>query len=629
MQGGRPSPESRVGQVLADRYRLDELLGEGGMGVVYRGEHVHMRKTVAVKLLHAQMTAIEEVVKRFEREAVAAGRIEHANVAGATDFGRLDDGTYYLVLEYVAGQSLREVIDRDGPLPVDRALGIARQIAAALGAAHQLDIVHRDLKPDNIQLVERGQSSDFVKVLDFGIAKLKREVGTQLTQLGTVFGTPQYMSPEQASGKVVDARADLYALGLMLHEMLTGEIAFDAADLGAVLAMQMTQPPAPLPPGTPAGVQALVADLLEKQPDARIQTAAEVIARIDALLGGPPRATEPSAHSLRFALASARTALPAAAQAASPPATSQPGRWRVALGDVARRLKATSQRKLGPLPVWGWAALGVAAVVGLSRLGGETAAPDVSAVTSADPATPAEGASGDDEGEAEEQAQVQELDPELQRVIALAKQGSQPALFALEQRDRNSRTAAEWLALAQGRMKRREVSEGLAAYAEALSKDRSLASNRTLLAALRYFAEREATGDAVLEFAAERLGSHGADLLFHVWSSTSRKTRATQRARELLDAAVVQQNMSEPLRIAMSLRKVESCADYRELLPLAERAGDRRSLLPLQQLVKTDGCGENGKQDCYPCLRGDAQLKAAITQVEMRSAPRFTTRRWR
>src|SRR5690606_4181260 len=151
MQGGRPSPESRVGQVLADRYRLDELLGEGGMGVVYRGEHVHMRKTVAVKLLHAQMTAIEEVVKRFEREAVAAGRIEHANVAGATDFGRLDDGTYYLVLEYVAGQSLREVIDRDGPLPVDRALGIARQIAAALGAAHQLDIVHRDLKPDNIQ----------------------------------------------------------------------------------------------------------------------------------------------------------------------------------------------------------------------------------------------------------------------------------------------------------------------------------------------------------------------------------------------------------------------------------------------------------------------------------------------
>src|SRR5258708_4468984 len=170
------------------------------MGAVYRAEHVLMKKPVAVKVLHREMTVMGEVVKRFEREAVAAGRIEHPNVAVATDFGKLDDGAFYLVLEYAPGRSLTKALKEDGAFAVERALLIARQVAAGLGAAHEAGIVHRDLKPDNIMLTERGGTKDFVKVLDFGIAKVMAtdEGGSALTRLGSVFGTPQYMSPEQA-----------------------------------------------------------------------------------------------------------------------------------------------------------------------------------------------------------------------------------------------------------------------------------------------------------------------------------------------------------------------------------------------------------------------------------------------
>src|SRR5688572_19605659 len=167
------------------------------MGVVYRAEHVHMKKAVAVKILHQHMTTMPEVVARFEREAVAAGRIEHPNVAGATDFGRLDDGSFYLVLEYIEGRSLSSLLGEGGALPTVRALAITRQIAEGLAAAHGAGIIHRDLKPENVMLVERDGISDWVKVLDFGIAKVPIEDAQKLTQIGTIFGTPQYMSPEQ------------------------------------------------------------------------------------------------------------------------------------------------------------------------------------------------------------------------------------------------------------------------------------------------------------------------------------------------------------------------------------------------------------------------------------------------
>src|SRR3954462_1366532 len=166
-----PEPKGLVGKVLSERYQIQALLGEGGMGAVYLAEHVLMHKRLAVKVLHQEMTRMPEIVARFEREAMAAAHIEHPNVAAATDFGKLADGSFFLVLEYVEGTSLRDVIAK-GPMELGRALHIAWQIAGALSRAHSLGIVHRDLKPENVMLVERDGDADFVKVLDFGIAKV-------------------------------------------------------------------------------------------------------------------------------------------------------------------------------------------------------------------------------------------------------------------------------------------------------------------------------------------------------------------------------------------------------------------------------------------------------------------------
>src|SRR5688500_474935 len=225
----RDAADPRLGTVLAERYRLHSLLGEGGMGKVYAAEHVLMKKRLAVKVLHRELTLVPEVVARFEREAMAAANIDHPNVAAATDFGRLADGSVFLVLEFVQGRSLREEIAL-GPMAVERALHIARQIGSGLRGAHLHGIVHRDLKPENIMLVEKEGDPDFVKVLDFGVAKVPiGEVptqGTPISRAGMVFGTPEYMAPEQALGEPVDGRADLYALGVMLFEMLAGERPF-------------------------------------------------------------------------------------------------------------------------------------------------------------------------------------------------------------------------------------------------------------------------------------------------------------------------------------------------------------------------------------------------------------------
>ena len=186
------------GQVVASRYRIIELLGRGGMGAVYRADHVHIKKSFALKILHPELTHQKEAVKRFEREAIAAARIDHPNVATAIDFGNLPSGEFYLVLDYVQGQSLRSLLQQEQQLSEVRTIRISRQIAAALAAAHAANIVHRDLKPDNVMLVDSNAETDFVKVLDFGIAKLRsEEVSNEpaITRFGTIFGTPEYMSP--------------------------------------------------------------------------------------------------------------------------------------------------------------------------------------------------------------------------------------------------------------------------------------------------------------------------------------------------------------------------------------------------------------------------------------------------
>ena len=268
-----------LGQTLSDRYRIDAVLGTGGMGAVYQAEHLLMHKRVAIKVLHPEMTRMPEVVARFEREAMAAAHIEHPNVAAATDFGKLADGSFFLVLEFVEGKSLRDEIEK-GPLSPERAVHITRQVLMALTRAHGLGIVHRDLKPENVMLVERDGDPDFVKVLDFGIAKVNvgdlgkstsgpKKSTAALTQAGLVYGTPEYMAPEQALAQDIDHRADLYALGVMLFEMLTGRRPFEADNPVQILGMVVSMPVPAMSktaPGVvvPEAVEQFARTLLEK-----------------------------------------------------------------------------------------------------------------------------------------------------------------------------------------------------------------------------------------------------------------------------------------------------------------------------------------------------------------------------
>jgi eukaryotic-like serine/threonine-protein kinase len=284
--------DPRVGTVV-DRYRLLSKLGGGGMGAVYRAEHAHLGRPVALKLLHPHLTSQRDVVERFFREARSASEVASEHIVQVTDFGTAADGVNFLVMELLSGESLKEAMDRDRPFTIPRAMQIGIQIAEALSAAHKKGVVHRDLKPANIVLEKRPQNPDFVKVLDFGIAKLtERGPGAAtLTQTGVVMGTPAYMSPEQASGAKVDARADVYALGIILYEMLVGRPPFVGDVVTQVLLAHVTTMPAPprtLRPDLPVDLEALVLRCLAKHPAGRPASMEEVAATLQLLLGTGP-----------------------------------------------------------------------------------------------------------------------------------------------------------------------------------------------------------------------------------------------------------------------------------------------------------------------------------------------------
>ena len=271
-----PPPDTNIGRVLDGKYRIDTRLGVGGMGAVYRGKHLMLDKTVAVKLIKAEHAATPDFARRFQREARAASSLTHPNIATAYDLGQTEDGMLYIAMEYVDGPSLKDVIRKEGQVPPARIVRILRQVASALSLAHRQNIVHRDLKPQNIMLAADAAGREVAKLVDFGIAKTFDEANT-LTATGFAMGTPQYMPPEQATGQPVDGRSDVYSLGIILYEMLIGDVPFNDPSTPAVLVKHMTQ--APEHPSTrrpdlvisPA-LEAVALRCLEKNPAARFQT---------------------------------------------------------------------------------------------------------------------------------------------------------------------------------------------------------------------------------------------------------------------------------------------------------------------------------------------------------------------
>jgi serine/threonine-protein kinase len=329
-------PPLAPGTVVAERYRIQELVGRGGMGAVYRAEHLTLGNTMAVKVLRGSHGAHPDIVRRFQREAVAASQIRHPGIVEVTDFGRTLDGRFYLAMEFVDGETLARRLGRAGAFLPSEAMELVQELARALGAAHARGIYHRDIKPENVLLAADGTA----KIADFGIARLAEGPrDARETAAGLIFGTPQYMSPEQAAGQRQDGRSDVYALGVLLYELLTGAPPFVGASATHVLAAHLLSPVPRLPDQGPHGpIPSTLADLvgrmMAKSAAERPATMVEVEVALDAVLAGhalpAPSAPRPTvrrrwvvAAGLAVLAATGGTLLVLRGRERPPPATRQ------------------------------------------------------------------------------------------------------------------------------------------------------------------------------------------------------------------------------------------------------------------------------------------------------------------
>jgi serine/threonine protein kinase len=395
--------DPRIGMVLQDRYRIVRVLGEGGMGTVYEGEHIVIKRRVAIKALHAQFAQNPEIVARFHREALAATSVGHANIVEVTDMGQFPDGSVFMVLEFLEGRDWSDDIEKQGPQPAAKTIRILSQVCDALDAAHAKGIVHRDLKPENIFLITRGDNADFAKVVDFGISKFHDSTDKSMTKTGTAMGTPYYMAPEQAQGKKdVGKSADIYSLGVILFQALTGQFPFDDESY-PMLVLKICTEPAPelglYRPDLPRELSDIVGRCLRKDPNQRFASCGDLKAALapyrnleddPSVSADAPPTSSLAASALRsgIALAGTMAATPAGLDAAphivaktnpgvTPP--SSPAARSMGAGSLADEDAASPSSK-SRAPLWGAIAglgvvfAGVAGMVAFQGPDGESAA---------------------------------------------------------------------------------------------------------------------------------------------------------------------------------------------------------------------------------------------------------------
>jgi eukaryotic-like serine/threonine-protein kinase len=287
VQKAASGPDPLIGRLINDRFQVVALIARGGMGKVYRAEQAPLGRVCALKVLNPNYAGDSdpEFHKRFFLEASIASKLTHPNTVTIFDYGRTDDDVYYIAMEYLEGRTLHRAIREEAPLPEERAAHVARQICRALREAHSLGVIHRDLKPANIYLVEHADEADFVKVLDFGLVKNVDGNAEELTQAGLFMGSPKYMSPEQIRGDKVDARADIYSLGIVLYEMVTGKVPFDRVNSVNILMAHVNEPPPPLKHYCPdiqisGAIEEVIFKCIAKDPNARYSSMDEVLAAL-------------------------------------------------------------------------------------------------------------------------------------------------------------------------------------------------------------------------------------------------------------------------------------------------------------------------------------------------------------
>jgi serine/threonine protein kinase len=598
----RERAQSLIGRTISDRYRIVELVAMGGMGAVYRAEHVLMRKELAIKVLHPETEDFPELVSRFEREAVAGAHISHPNVAIASDFGTFsmspqgvggpNEDSRFLVLEYIRGRTLRELID-EGPVPASRAAWIAKQVAGALAAVHAKGIVHRDVKPRNIMILPGPRhGEDIVKLIDFGLAKVPVDQLSQsahdpdygkqsLTAAGVVMGTVAYLAPEAALGmRSVGPLADLYSLGVILYEMLTGQHPFDATAPAQLFAQHRTKVPPPLAeraPGVhvPPAIEAITMRLLAKDPDERAVDAAEVVAKLDSALTPPaPKPLGPPRPS-GAGVTSHETGSTASLVSDSPPyGRSRSTRWLLAAAAVA--------------------VLSTIGIFVVRATSSDDVAPTASAV--AGPAS----------------APIAEAEP------APRPKSSAPLPVAPSARERLRRVVDAKDSVAASSLLLELGTKDPAAF-----RDRAV---QTEAAAAMDLAVSTPQAQEILDLLSQKLGTDGIDILYDVVARESANpqdklqaigmtapTAAGPRARAILTKPDVLARATPAMRVAYELRRA-SCQYRTNLFPRAGKEGDDRALQILTAMTPP-GCTAQA-QLC--CVSHNRELDRAIADIQAR-----------
>jgi eukaryotic-like serine/threonine-protein kinase len=585
---GAPVVDPLIGAVVGERYRIVSRIGVGGMGAVYRAEHTMMRRDLAIKVLLSELGGREEFARRFEREAESASRLTHPNIISVTDFGRTPNGALFLAMEFLAGDELTAVINQ-GPLPRARALGIIRQILRALDHAHTAGVVHRDLKPDNIMLIERDGQRDVVKILDFGIAKVTQPTSGHeaLTQAGVIFGTPEYLSPEQALGEAVDGRADLYAAGVILFEMLMGRRPFESEDKVKIISMHLSHPPPRMRDANPTvdvplPLEQVVLQAMEKHRENRFVSAPAFLQALE-----DSEAAIESSDSWEIGPTAPHTALPAAERAGA----GAPRRFRLGLVVAALTLAALSA---------------AAGVVYRGRAHRATGAAGLSArPTEPAPVAPA-------------------LASELKKVEGLLEEGNLVAArLALEdQLARRPKDARVHYMLGRLAFADNRHADGLAAYRDAIGLDDGFRGDPVLLAHVDAALAEPRQAQAALDLVIERIGPPAADLLEKVANEGSDLTRR-RRAAAALDDMGKGDRVDRVGLLVLELKKAQTCDDRKELVGKLRAAGDPRALPALKALRPRGGIGRlmsrlgAGASGGVGCMK--KELADAIKELEEKS----------
>jgi serine/threonine-protein kinase len=647
------APRSLIGEVISGRYRVTQLLATGGVSAVYLGQHVHMLKNVAIKVLDPSAEKLPEFVARFRREAVAGAHVQHPHIASAIDFGQLDDGSYFLVQEYVPGMTLNRVI-ANGKMDPVRAVAIARRMASALQAAHDVGIVHRDVKPSNVMLVEGTE--DVVKLIDFGFAKLRfSDVPTlapppdepiapekMLTQAGVVLGTVAYMAPEAALGMAsVDQRSDLYALGLILYELLSGLHPFDATEPVRLFLQQRTEIPPPISkraPGTvvPIELENVVKKLLEKDPKDRYASANDVIAALDGAMLSKGFETVPEVHAAERVSAPSReanvlTASPRDSQAEARP----PRECRDDVEHAARAIAPVtadaSRESAGNQVASENVALG-AAHEGTDDAWGERLArlPGVASILAALPvngrfprwaylAFPAMGIAFLLLVVVLLRARSSEAtEGNVSDALATGEMGEAPPATSAREvtMEVAGLDASGWRMNLRNAARKKEWAGASEAVLTLMRLDPSAFRDHDVQGALRSSAVglEEQGGEAADKFwAALSQGAEGLDLVYDV-ARNRPGTKAGKRATEILRRPEVMTLGSPALKVLFDYREA-SCVGRRDLFARMAEQGDERALSELVQTRDAD-CGR--RDPC--CYKENRALGTSIRSLKTRLA---------